>query len=249
VPTLPGWTLTFHDEFDGAAGSAPDGSKWGYDTGGGGWGNNELEYYTNRTDNAQLDGSGHLSIIAKKESFGGRDYTSARMNTSGKFAQAYGRFETRVQLPSGGQGLWPAFWTLGQNIGTAQWPGCGELDIMENIGREPAINHGSAHGPGYSGGNPLTGTYKLPSGTLADGYHTYAIEWEPDVVRWYVDDNLYETRTNNDVPAGTTWVYDHPFFIILNLAVGGGFPGNPDGSTVFPATLHVDYVRVYTKAG
>src|SRR5262249_17396802 len=155
----------------------------GFDTGGNGWGNNELEYYTNRTDNAALDGQGHLSIVARQESFGGRGYTSARLNTSGQFSQAYGPFEARVQFPPG-RGLWPAFWTLGQNIATGTgWPSCGELDIMENIGSQPNVNHGSAHGPGYSGGNPLTGTYTLPSGALSDGYHTYAIEWQPNQVK------------------------------------------------------------------
>lgn len=240
-----GWTLTWSDEFNGAAG-APDSSKWGYDVGGGGWGNNELEYYTSRVENATLDGAGHLQIIARAESFMGSAYTSARLNTSGKFAQAYGRFEARVRIPFG-QGLWPAFWTLGDNIGTAGWPTCGELDIMENVGREPAVNHGSAHGPGYSGGNPLTAIYTLPSGKLSDDYHLYAIEWQPNEVRWYVDDQLYETRTPADVPAGKVWVYDHPFFIILNVAVGGTFPGAPDGTTTFPQTMSVDWVRVYQK--
>ena len=176
----------------------------------------------------------------------GASYTSGRINTAGKFAQAYGRFEARIQIAEG-QGLWPAFWTLGDNIGSAGWPSCGELDIQETVDAKPTVNHGSAHGPGYSGGNPLTGTYTLPAGALSDGYHLYAIEWEPNVVRWYVDDVLYETRTPADVPPGDVWVYDHPFFVILNLAVGGNFPGAPDGTTVFPATTKVDYVRVYRK--
>jgi beta-glucanase (GH16 family) len=243
---LPGWTLTFHDEFDGPAGSV-DGTKWGFDIGNrNGWGNSELEYYTDRTSNAALDGNGSLSIVARAEAFQGSNYTSARLNSAGKFSQAYGRFEARIRIPSG-QGLWPAFWTLGDNIGPAGWPGCGELDIMENVGREPAVNHGSAHGPGYSGGHPLTGTYQLATGRLADDYHVYAIEWEPNQVRWYVDGALYETRTPADLPAGTTWVYDHPFFIIMNVAVGGTFPGSPDATTVFPQTMSVDYVRVYKK--
>jgi beta-glucanase (GH16 family) len=242
----PGWTLTWSDEFDGAAGAAIDGSKWGFDTGAGGWGNGELEDYTNRTDNVRLDGNGHLEIVARAESFEGANYTSGRINTGGKFSQAYGRFEARIQLPQG-KGIWPAFWTLGGNIGQAGWPGCGELDIMEAVG-DFSVNHGSAHGPGYSGGAALTGTYKLPSGSLADGFHTYAIEWEPNVVRWYVDDVLYETRTPADVPAGGTWVYDHPFFVIMNVAVGGGWPGPPDGTTQFPQTMTVDYVRVYAKS-
>jgi beta-glucanase (GH16 family) len=237
------WVLTWSDEFNGPAG-AIDGTKWGFDTGAGGWGNNELEYYTNRVDNVTLDGNGALDIIARAESYLGSSYTSGRINSSGKFSQAYGRFEARIQIAQG-QGLWPAFWTLGDNIGTAGWPTCGELDIQETVNASPTVNHGSAHGPGYSGGNPLTGTYTLPAGALSDGYHVYAIEWAPNVVRWYVDDNLYETRTPADVPAGDVWVYDHPFFIILNLAVGGNFPGAPDGTTMFPQTTKVDYVRVY----
>jgi beta-glucanase (GH16 family) len=241
------WKLTWSDEFNGPAG-AIDGSKWGFDVGTGtnGWGNNELEYYTNRTSNVVLDGNGALQIIARKEAFMGSGYTSGRITTSGKFSQAYGRFEARIQIAQG-KGIWPAFWTLGDNIGTAGWPGCGELDIQETVGATPSLNHGSAHGPGYSGGNPLTATYQLPAGALSDGYHVYAIEWEPNQVRWYVDDKLYETRTPADVPAGTKWVYDHPFFDILNLAIGGNFPGPPDATTVFPQTTKVDYVRVYTK--
>jgi beta-glucanase (GH16 family) len=237
------WVLTWSDEFNGPAG-AIDGTKWNFDTGAGGWGNNELEYYTNRVDNVTLDGNGNLDIIARAEAYMGSNYTSGRINTSGKFSQAYGRFEARIQIAEG-QGLWPAFWTLGDNIGTAGWPTCGELDIQETVNASPTVNHGSAHGPGYSGGNPLTATYTLPAGALSDGYHLYAIEWAPNVVRWYVDDNLYETRTPADVPAGDVWVYDHPFFVILNLAVGGNFPGPPDGTTMFPQTTKVDYVRVY----
>jgi beta-glucanase (GH16 family) len=241
----PAWILTWSDEFDGPAG-AIDATKWGFDTGGNGWGNNELEYYTNRVDNVTLDGNGALNIIARKESFMGSSYTSGRINTAGKFSQAYGRFEARIQVAQG-QGIWPAFWMLGDDIGTAGWPSCGELDIQETVNATPKVNHGSAHGPGYSGGNPLTATYSLPTGALSDGYHVYAVEWEPNVVRWYVDGNLYETRTPADVPAGDKWVYDHPFFVIFNLAVGGNFPGPPDGTTVFPQITKVDYVRVYKR--
>ncbi len=241
------WTLTWSDEFNGPAG-AIDGTRWSFDvgTGSGGWGNNELEYYTDTTHNVTVDGNGALEIIARKEAFLGSSYTSGRINTSGKFSQRYGRFEARIQIAEG-KGIWPAFWTLGDNLGSAGWPGCGELDIQETVGPAPSVNHGSAHGPGYSGGNPLTGTYQLAAGALSDGYHLYAIEWEPNQVRWYVDDTLYETRTPADVPAGDTWVYDHPFFLILNLAVGGSFPGPPDATTVFPQTTRVDYVRVYTR--
>jgi hypothetical protein len=242
-----GWTLTWSDEFNGAKGTAVDTSKWNMINKGDGFGNNELEFYTNRTDNAAMDGSGDLVITAKKESYMGRDYTSARLESSGKFEHLFGRFESRLKVPKG-QGLWPAFWILGNNIGSAGWPTCGEIDIMENIGKEPTQVHGSMHGPGYSGGNPLTGGYTLPNGgKFADDFHVFAIEWEMNVVRFYVDDHLYETRTPSDVPSGAKWVYDHPFYIILNVAVGGQWPGNPDGTTTFPQTMTVDYVRVYSR--
>jgi len=239
------WRLVWSDEFNGPAGSAIDGSKWGFDTGGGGWGNAELENYTSRTDNVRQNGQGQLEIVARAESFGGNSFTSGRINTSGRFTQTYGRFEARIKMPSG-NGIWPAFWSLGNNIGSVGWPTCGELDIMEAV-RDFSVNHGSAHGPGYSGGNPLTATFKLASGSLADDFHIYAIEWAPNEVRWFVDNTMYERRTPADLPPGTTWVYDHPFFLLLNVAVGGNFPGPPDASTRFPQTMAVDYVRVFTR--
>ncbi len=240
----PTWVLTWSDEFNGSNGSLPDAAKWVMETGGNGWGNNELEYYTNRPENAHQQ-DGNLVITAINESYGGRNYTSARLKTAGLFTQAYGRFEARLKIPAG-QGMWPAFWMLGQNIGTAGWPGCGEIDIMENVGFEPSKVHGSAHGPGYSGGHPLTGTYALQSGSFSDDFHVFALEWEPSALRFYVDDVLYETHTPADLPAGTTWVFDHPFFLLLNVAVGGSWPGSPNSSTVFPQTMQVDYVRVYS---
>jgi beta-glucanase (GH16 family) len=176
-----------------------------------------------------------------------RNYTSARLESAGKFERAYGRFEARIKLPFG-QGIWPAFWMLGNDIGTAGWPSCGEIDVMENIGKEPSINHGSLHGPGYSGGNPLGGSYTLPNQQkFSDAFHTFAIEWEEGVIRFYVDDVLYETRTPADVPSGKKWVYDHPFTLLLNVAIGGPWGGEPDGTTVFPQTMLVDYVRVYGR--
>jgi beta-glucanase (GH16 family) len=243
------YTLRWADEFDGPAGSAPDQSRWNYDIGGGGWGNNELETYTSRTENAFLDGGGNLVIKAIKERFTGtdgirREYTSARLLTKGKFTQRYGRIEARLKVPFG-QGIWPAFWMLGADVDTVSWPGCGEIDIMENVGREPFTTHSSLHGPGYSGGSPLTAVYTLPGGArFADDFHTFAVEWEPAAIRFFVDGNLFQTRTPADA-AGKRWVFDHPFFIILNVAVGGGFPGNPDDTTTFPQTMTVDYVRVY----
>jgi beta-glucanase (GH16 family) len=169
------------------------------------------------------------------------------MNTRGLFSQSYGRFEAKIKLPKG-QGIWPAFWLLGANSKSEGWPKCGEIDIMENLGQEPSKIHGSMHGPGYSGAHPLTSSYVLPgTRTFADDFHVFAVEWEPNVVRFYVDDVLYETQTPDNLPPGTRWVYDHPFYIILNLAVGGNWPKDPDDTTVSPAAMLVDYVRVYTK--
>lgn len=243
---IEGWKLSWSDEFDGPAGEKPDASKWAYDIGGDGWGNNELEYYTDRADNAATDGQGQLVITLKAERLMNRDYTSARLKTLGKFTQTFGRFEARIKSPRG-PGVWPAFWMLGADIQTNSWPQCGEIDIMEIAGKEPRVNHGSLHGPGYSGGSPLTSTYTLPSGELSDDFHVYAVEWEENVVRWYVDASLYQTRRSSDVPSGGTWVYDHDFFMILNVAIGGSFGGAPDASTVLPQKMLVDYVRVYER--
>jgi len=245
-----GYELTWSDEFNGTNGSLPDSAKWVMETGGGGWGNNELESYTNRPQNAHLE-DGNLVITAIKENYTGpdgiaRQYTSARLKTLRKFDQQYGRFEARIKITQG-QGMWPAFWMMGNNIETVEWPNCGEIDVMENIGKEPNVVHGTMHGPGYNGASGLSASYTLPSGEFSDDFHVFAVEWEVNVVRFYVDDKLYETRTPADLPAGKTWVFDHPSFILLNVAVGGGWPGNPDTSTVFPQRMLVDYVRVYSK--
>ena len=246
--SLPGWKLVWSDEFDGASGTPPDSSKWNLVNKGDGFGNNELEFYTNRTDNAAMDGKGNLVITAKKEKYQNRDYTSARLESSGKFEHQYGRIEGRMKIPRG-QGLWPAFWILGNDISSVSWPTCGEIDIMENVGKEPSIIHGSLHGPGYSGGNPLSGSYTFPNGAkVADDFHVFAVEWEVNTIRFYVDGNNYETHTNKDVPSGSKWVYDHPFTLLLNVAVGGQWPGSPDGTTTFPQTMTVDYVRVYDRS-
>ncbi len=247
----PGWTLVWSDEFDGGDGSAPDSRKWTYDLGGSGWGNNELESYTSRSQNVSIE-DGKLAITALKETYTGPDgalknYTSARLKTLGLFSQEYGRFEARIKIPYG-QGLWPAFWIMGDDIAKDGWPACGEIDIMENIGKEPSTNHGSMHGPGYSGGEALTTVFKLSSGQqFSDSFHVFAIEWEPNIVHFYVDNYLYSSFTSADVPGGKPWVFNHRFFIILNVAVGGDWPGPPDGSTVFPQAMLVDYVRVYKR--
>jgi len=244
------WVLTWSDEFNGPDGAAPDPAKWIVESGGNGWGNNELEYYTARNRNVRQE-NGKLVIEVFKERFTGtdgvqRDYTSARLKTQGRFSQRYGRFEARIQIPSG-QGVWPAFWLLGDDFSTSGWPKCGEIDIMESIGSEADSIHGSLHGPGYSGSNPLTSAYTLPRGRFSDSFHVFAVEWEPKVVRFFVDDKLYATKTPTDIPAGKQWVYDHPFFVLLDLAVGGNFPGSPRESTVFPQRMLVDYVRVYSR--
>jgi beta-glucanase (GH16 family) len=245
------WRLVWSDEFSGPNGSGVDSTKWSFDVGGSGWGNNELETYTSRNVNAHLD-DGSLVIKALKETFTGpdkiaRNYTSARLLTKNSFSQVYGRFEARIKIPYG-QGIWPAFWMLGNNINAAHWPNCGEIDIMENIGREPSTVHGTLHGPGYSGGSGIGAADMLTGGKkFSDDFHTFAIEWEPNVIRFYVDGILYQTRTPADLPAGASWVFDHPFFIILNVAVGGGWPGNPDVTTPFPQQMLVDYIRVYKR--
>jgi beta-glucanase (GH16 family) len=248
----PGWSLVWSDEFSAPDGSAPDPAKWTYDLGGKGWGNHELESYTNRKENARIE-KGNLVITTKKETYTGADgitqnYTSARLKTQGLFVQTYGRFEARIKIPEG-QGIWPAFWMLGEDIPTVGWPKCGEIDIMENIGKEPDKIHGSLHGPSTTANtSDLTSIFTLPAGqNFADDFHLYAVEWSPDTVRFYVDANLYSTFGQSDWPAGGKWVFDHPFFIILNLAVGGDWPGPPDASTKFPQSMLVDYVRVYTR--
>lgn len=246
-----GWKLVWSDEFNGPNGAAVDSKKWSAQVGGGGWGNEELEYHTDRKDNAYQSG-GFLYIKAIKEKYTGadkvtRDYTSARLVTKKKFSTTYGRIEARIKIPFG-QGIWPAFWMLGENIDSVGWPTCGEIDIMENIGKEPSTIHGTIHGPGYSGANGVGAPYSLRDNRrFADSFHTFAVEWEVNVIRFYCDDKLYKTITPSDLPAGKTWVYDHPFFVILNVAVGGQWPGNPDDTTRFPQMMLIDYVRVYKR--
>jgi beta-glucanase (GH16 family) len=245
----PEWVLTWSDEFAGPNGTPVDSQKWTSETGGNGWGNNELEYYTTSTRNARQE-HGRLVIEAIHEPHTGpdgvqRNYTSARLKTQGKFSQAYGRFEARIKMPRG-KGIWPAFWMLGDDIGSVGWPNCGEIDIVENLGSEPSIEHGTIHGPGYAGDHGIGSPFTLPDEKrFSDKFHVFAVEWEPQEIRFYVDENLYATRRPADLPAGAHWAYDHPFFILLNLAVGGNWPGNPDNTTEFPQKMLVDYVRVY----
>ncbi len=246
--------VTFSDEFDGAAGSAVNGAKWQIETGDN-VNNHERQYYTAGNRNAVLDGQGHLVITARKENpgnyqcwYGRCEYTSARLNTSGKFSTTYGRVEARMKIPRG-QGIWPAFWMLGSDIGSVGWPNSGEIDIMENVGFEPGTVHGTLHGPGYSGSGGIGAGYSLPGGqAFADAFHTFAVDWSPNAITWSVDGTVYQRRTPADL-GGRQWVFDKPFFVILNLAVGGYWPGDPDGSTVFPQQLLVDYVRVSSDSG
>jgi beta-glucanase (GH16 family) len=251
------WEPVWSDEFNG---SAIDSSKWGYERGSlyNGWGNNELEYYTDLPANSSIqkvDGTSSLVITARKEptSDNGRtfDYTSARMLTRGKFTMLSGKLEVRAKLPKG-QGLWPAIWLLGANIDSTPWPACGEVDLMELLGHEPNIIHSTVHGP-VSGGPGLGQAYTLPAGqTFADSFHVFTFEWRPDHLEFLVDGKLFYVvpRAKLDYEQGPReWVYDHPFYILLNVAVGGGWPGNPDKTTVFPQTMAVDYVRVFKNVG
>ena len=238
-------TLVWSDEFEGPAGAQPSSDRWTYDigTGDNGWGNGEFQYYTDRPENASLDGQGNLRITARRENFGGQPFTSARLKTEDLFEQVYGRFEVRLKAPVG-PGIWPAAWLLGNNCDEVRWPQCGEIDIMELRGQRPNEIAGSLHGPGYSAGQAVTSTYVLPDGRFDDQFRTFAIEWGEDYVEWYVDDYLYQRVTPADVPG--EWVYDHPFYLILNIAVGGNYVGFPTSQTPFPQSMIIDYVRVYT---
>jgi len=239
------WKLTWSDEVEGPAGRAPDAANWQYDIGTD-WGNDQLEFDTDRTENVALDGAGHLAITARKEPWQNREYTSGRINTRDRFAQARGRFEARLRLPVG-QGLWPAFWLLGNDFAQVGWPACGEIDIMEYRGQAPNTVLGSLHGPGYSGGQAVGGQYQIPGAGFHEDFHVFAVEWDTDRITWFVDDVRYRTITTRNLPGGARWVFDHPFFIILNVAVGGRFVGAPDAQTTFPQTMLVDYVRVYER--
>jgi beta-glucanase (GH16 family) len=242
------YQLVWEDDFSGAAGALPDPAKWTYDIGIGpgndGWGNQELQYYTNRPENASLDGLGNLAITARQENFSGRAFTSARLLTKGIFSQAYGRYEARMKMPWG-PGIWPAFWMLGNDIDAVSWPQCGEIDIMEYRGQQPTLVHGSIHGPGYSGGAAITKSFSLSNSRFDVEFHVFAVEWGEDYIDFYVDDTLYQRIKPEDAPG--EWVYDQPFFMILNIAVGGNFVGFPTPQTPFPQTMLVDYVRVYKE--
>ena len=245
-PTVvDGYTLVWHDEFNGADGSPVDPTKWTHEVGGNNP-NDELEYYSDSIVNSATTArwkSGHHCDHRRARQLHERAHRHRRVRSPIQ----YGRFEARAQMPYG-QGLWPAFWMLGANINSgAGWPACGEIDIMETIGTDVGENHGSLHSPGWD----PTAVYPLPDGSsYADGFHVFALEWDPGEIRFYVDGALYETQDASNAPNGA-WVFDggQPFFIIINVAVGGDWPGSPDSTTVFPQMLLVDYVRVYKKSG
>ena len=245
--------LIFSDEFNAEKNTPVDSTKWTARTGGQGWGNQELQYYTDSTENAYHDGEGHLVIKAIKKDlpdsykcwYGKCRFTSARLVTKEKFEQKYGRFEARIKVPRG-QGIWPAFWMLGNDFSEVGWPNCGEIDIMEYVGKEPKKVHGTIHGPGYSGANGIGRSVRLRGKPdIADDFHVFAVEWRKNKIEWFVDGKRFQVRTPRSLPKGKRWVYDHPFFMLINLAIGGRWPGNPDDTTVFPQKLMVDYVRVY----
>jgi beta-glucanase (GH16 family) len=253
-------TLVWNDEFTGTASqSAPNSANWTYDTGGGGWGNNELETYCSygsntapcdsNKPNAFVGDDGYLHIVARKPATG--TYTSARMKTEGLQSFQYGRIEANIKMPEG-QGFWPAFWMLGSDIGSVEWPACGEMDIMESVGSKPSTNYGSIHGTGFTGTDIGT-AYNLPNGAkFGDAFHTFGIVWSPKKIEYYVDSpkNVYVTYTPSNLPKGAIWPFDTgKFFFILNVAVGGSWPGSPDATTVFPQQMLIDYVRVYAEPG
>ena len=232
--------MVWSDDFNGTTGTLPDDSKWTYDLGNNnGWGNAELENYTNNPENVSLDGNGNLVITAIKN---GNSYTSARIKTEGKFSQTYGRFEARLKTPYG-PGVWPAFWMLGTTLEGVSWPQAGEIDIMELRGQLPSTIQGTIHGPGYSGGNAITASYSLRNSRFDLDFHVFAVEWTEDQIDFFVDGYLYNRITKKDVPG--QWVYDHPFFMILNVAVGGNYAGYPNDQTPFPQKMTIDYVKVY----
>src|SRR5215204_1867572 len=243
----------FADEFTGRPRQTFDPSKWTAEIGGGGWGNEELQYYLDDVESAHLDGNGNLVIAALKLKsstdltcwYGKCLYASARLITKKKFEFKYGRIEARIKLPEGA-GVWPAFWMLGNDIDQVGWPRCGEIDIMEFIGREPSTIYGTVHGPGYSGANSIGGSISLTGGTRASDFHIYSVEWSENEIRWFFDRRQYHKFSRTNVPAGSKWVFDHSFFIIINFAVGGKWPGSPDRKTTFPQSMLVDYVRIFS---
>lgn len=236
-----GSRITFFDDFVGTAGAAPDPARWTFDIGAGEWGEGQVQYYTARRENSFLDGSGNLVIQAISEDYMGSPYTSARLKTQGLFAQAYGRFEVRARVPAV-SGLGSSFWLMGQDFPGVPWPDCGDINVLGFKGESPQVNRGGLHGPGFGAGDEVRVPYNLASGDFGEGFHVFAAEWEPDVIRFFVDDAAYAIRTPGDLPTGARWVQDHPFFLLLHLSVSGGVGALPS-----PAPLTVDYVRALAR--
>ena len=242
--------LVWQDEFIQPVGSAPDPARWAHDLGDNGWGNKELQTYTDSRENsfvaADPEATGGRALVLKAVRTPGGGYTSARLKTHGKFATGPGRIEARLKLPRG-QGIWPAFWMLGDQIDTRPWPACGEIDVVELVGHQPGTLHGTLHGPGYSGQHGLSKSTVLPGdATFSEGYHVFAVEWRLGHIDWLLDGKIYHTLAAANLPAGTKWVFDDiTCFLLLNLAVGGLWPGYPDATTQFPQEYRIDYVRVY----
>lgn len=236
----PGLSLKWSDEFNGPV---LDNTSWNYETGGSGWGNNELEYYTNSSKNTFIAKGGYLVLEARQETIGSNNFSSARLQTLGKREFRYGRMDIRAKLPKG-KGIWPAIWMLGSNILTTQWPASGEIDIMELLGHEPNKMYGTMHW-GNAGGpsTHIGGNYSLSGEDFSQKFHVFSILWDADKIEWYVDNQKFFTGNKTSVTGN--YPFDNTFFFILNLAVGGDWPGNPDGTTVFPQRMIVDYVRVY----
>jgi beta-glucanase (GH16 family) len=251
------WELAWSDEFDGPAGAPPDPESWGYDLGDGaaaglvGWGNNELQTYTASPANASMDGEGHLAITVLRADgsescyYGPCEFTSARLLTRDLREVQYGRIEARIKVP-GAAGLWPAFWMLGNDIEEVGWPESGEIDVMEFVGRRPNEVLGTIHGPGYFGSSSISGTVDL-GGPVADDFHVFEIDWQPGAITWRLDGEIYHEVVPADV-APNRWVFAHPFFLILNVAVGGNLGGPVRADIPLPQVMLVDYVRVYREA-
>jgi beta-glucanase (GH16 family) len=241
--------LIWSDEFDAPAGHAPTTARWGQELGGGGWGEQQLQVYTDRPANAHVTDDGMLAITARVEPDGSTGYppgtiTSARLVTKQRFSFTHGRVEARIRVPAG-PGVWPAFWMLGADIDVVGWPQCGEIDVMEHVGSSPRSVYGTAHGPGFAGARGgLAAEHELPE-AVADDFHVFAVDWAPGLIRWSVDDRCYHRLTPGDTPAGG-WVFEHDFYLVLNLAVGGSWPGDADALAALPATLFVDHVRVHS---
>jgi beta-glucanase (GH16 family) len=242
--TLPdrSYELVWSDEFNGDSGTLVDASKWAYDLGNSGWGNNELQNYTNSANNISMDGKGNLAINVLKDASG--NYSSARIKTDSLFAQKFGRIEARIKTPTGA-GIWPAFWMLGSNIDKVSWPECGEIDIMEQRGQQSNITYSTLHGPGYSGAQGVSAAYGLKNARFDSDFYVYAVEWGENYIDFFVNNYLFKRLNPADVKG--EWVYNQPFFLIMNVAVGGNFLGPPNSSTPFPGAMKIDYVRVYKE--